>query len=273
MQRKEREMGEISINGVESKTHRASGHPANWEWPNLIPAEQWAVYKLAIDSMNRKKIPFMLGGAFGLARYTGRWRNTKDIDFFILPENREAAIAGLTKEGFSDYYEKLAYDRGWIYRATKEDVIVDLIWGTPNRRSTVEQYWLEHATELKIRGEILKVLPAEELLWIKLYVLQRDRCDWPDILNLLYATAAGMDWGRLVKDLGDDLPLLGAALLVFSWVCPALAQFISPDLAAQFNIPRGLSSQCGVEINGRVQLLDSRPWFASLQPFDKPMQL
>jgi hypothetical protein len=206
-----------------------------------------------------------------LAAYTGRWRNTKDLDLYILPEDRDKAVALLSEAGFTDYYQTRAYDRGWIYRATRAGVIVDLIWGTPNRRTLVDVQWLTHASRLLLRTEEIGVVPAEELLWIKLYVLQRDRCDWPDLVNLLYARSAVLDWERLTVRLADDLPLLIGFLVVFAWLCPDRV----PDIPAQLRKQAGLTCQTAAHApeTERINLLDSRPWFAAHQPSDRPMQL
>jgi hypothetical protein len=235
------------------------------------PAE-WAVYQPAIQGMRDAGIPFLLGGAFGLAAYTGRWRNTKDLDFFVRPRDRERAVDRLTELGFTDYYPRLAYDRGWIYRAIRSEVIVDVIWATPNRRTEVDEDWFKHARQIVLRQEPVDVLPAEELAWIKLYVLQRDRCDWPDVINLLYATSASLDWGRLVDRLGDDLPLLQGLLSVFAWLCPDRLDGVPARLRKRL----GIKTPLAADPNGlqrRINLIDTRPWFAALQPCDKPMQL
>lgn len=54
---------------------------------------------------------------------------------------------------------------------------------------------------------ISHVLPVEEMIWDKLYVMQRDRCDWPDTLNLLYAAGPTLDWQYLFGRLASDAPL------------------------------------------------------------------
>ena len=216
-------------------------------------------------------MPFMVGGAFGLAAYTGRCRNTKDIDLFLLPEDRETAIHALTEIGCIDYYDQRAYDRGWIYRSTRAGIIVDMIWGTPNRRAEVTRGWLEHAPELNLREARVKVIPAEELLFIKLYVLQRDRSDWPDLLNLLYATSATLDWERVIRQLNTDLPLLTGLLSIFAWVCPNRIGDIPAPLRKRAGIIKPRRPASGPDVD-RIRLLDSRPWFAALQPCDQTMQ-
>src|SRR5262245_4929095 len=107
---------------------RASRPRLEFAWVDLINARHWTLYRTAIEAIRDAGIPFLLGGGFALAIYTGRWRDTKDIDFYILKRDRKAAMAALRKAGFQDYYRQLPYDRKWIYRATRSGVIVDLIW-------------------------------------------------------------------------------------------------------------------------------------------------
>lgn len=259
-------------NGGSEQAPSRAHEEASPEWTKLISVAEFEVYQLAIRSLRAEGVSSMLGGAFGLATYTGRWRNTKDIDFYVLPAERERAINALSGAGFHDYYETLAYDRGWIYRATRNGLLVDIIWGTPNRRGEVDSQWISHAGQLSFRTEQLDVVPAEELVWIKLYVFQRDRCDWLDVINLLYAKSASLNWDRLVHRLGPDLALLHSALGVFAWVCPNRIEAIPPNLRKQAGIrkPRKPSTEPD---QYRIGLLDSRPWFAAFQPADRPMQL
>jgi len=64
--------------------------PAGQEiaWIDVIPADQWPLYRQAIQAVRRAGIRFLVGGGFGLAAYTGRWRNTKDMDLYVLPADR-----------------------------------------------------------------------------------------------------------------------------------------------------------------------------------------
>src|ERR1051325_10484166 len=55
------------------------------EWTRGIHDEQWEVYSIAIQTLRKAGVRFLLGGGFALAAYIGRWRNTKDIDFYIFP--------------------------------------------------------------------------------------------------------------------------------------------------------------------------------------------
>jgi hypothetical protein len=243
-------------NGAERRRNRSVKYVA---WTEHIPDEEWAIYDSAIRAVRATHCPFMLAGAFSLASYTGRWRNTKDIDFYILPRDREAFIHALTNAGFTDFYEVLPYDRKWIYRSTKNDCIVDIIWAMANQRAQVDDEWFEHAPEIPVHGQTLLVAPAEELLWCKLYVLQRDRCDWPDVLNLIHSLGADLDWDHLIRRLGEDTPLLAAVLNVYTWLCPGNDLQLPPPLREIVPHSGQPGAQC--EDLCRINRLDSRPWF------------
>jgi len=244
-------------------------HPPAWS--ELIPRHQWAIYRHAIEAARNTGLPFMLGGGFGLAAYIGHWRNTKDIDLYILPESRQPFIEALAKAGFADYHDQLPYDRGWIYRSYRQGVIVDLIWSMANRRAQADESWFKNSKPMAIRDEVVQVIAAEELLWCKLYVFQRDHCDWPDVFNLLYATGPWLDWERLLKKVGDDWQVLKAALTLFHWICPSRAGQFPAKIREQFELVK--SPATAEEEQRRVKLLDSRAWFAPLTPRDLPLEV
>jgi hypothetical protein len=256
-----------------NQTAKAEESRINPTWASIVPDEQWAVYLDAIKATRKTGARFLLGGAFGLAGYTGRWRNTKDLDFFVLPADKDKIVDALTKIGFEDYHPTLAYDRGWIYRSVRNDTIVDVIWQTPNRRTVVDEEWFKRGRPTVLRNEKLAVIPAEELLSIKLYVLQRDRCDWPDLINLLHCTYGSIDWDHVLSRLGPDQPLLAGLLQVFNWVSPAEAQRIPKSVREKFCLPDITSGDLELPDHERKVLLDSRPWFAAHQPKDRPLQL
>lgn len=248
-------------------------NPQNPVWECTIPDEQWSVYQAAIHAARKTGARFLLGGAFGLAAYTGRCRNTKDLDFFVLPSEKDRVVDALTKAGFEDYHPTLAYDRGWIYRGIREDVLVDVIWQTPNRRSEVDAKWFDRARAITLRGEALRVIPAEELLAIKVYVMQRDRCDWPDLINLLYTNCGTLDWEHVLSRMNGETPLINGLLQVFNWVAPQQAKCLPGWVREKFELKESTAEDLALDPRHRVNLLDSRPWFAAFQPMDQPMQL
>lgn len=228
------------------------------------------IYRTAIQALRGAGIRFLLGGGFALGAYVGRWRNTKDIDFYIMHADRDAAVEALTKAGFEDYFPQLAYDRKWIYRSTRDGVIVDIIWAMANQRAEVDELWFDRAPTAMLRDESLAVIPIEEFLWCKLYIMQRDHCDWTDVFNVLYAAGPQINWTHVLKRAGEDWPLLKGLLTVYGWLCPESARKLPESLRKKLKLPEPTASS---ENRDRVRLLDSRGWFTAVLPEDKPLEV
>ncbi|MDO8541206.1 MAG: nucleotidyltransferase family protein [Opitutaceae bacterium] len=146
-------------------------------WSGLVPEDLWASFQTAVSALDQAGVPFLLHGAIALATYTGHWRNTKDIDIIVHPGDHERAIDAIRRAGFEDYFDRLAYDRSWIFRALKNDGLIDIIWDLPNHRVPIDHLWFARAWPLHLRGRCYAAVPPEELVRVKLYVMQRERCD------------------------------------------------------------------------------------------------
>lgn len=221
----------------------------------------WPAYEMAIMGLRDAHIPFLIGGAFALSAYTGMRRDTKNLDLFILHSDLPRAVRSLEAAEYIEYFETSPYDRRWIYRSTRGGVIVNLIWAMANRRAEVDAICFQHANSIQVGTTTADILPAEELLWWKLYVLQRERCDWPDIFNLIHAVGANIDWGRLIKRVGEDLPMLRGVLSIYAWLCPEQALELPLRLYNQLGIKRSRLTAQKDKIN-RASLLDNRPWLS-----------
>lgn len=230
-------------------------------WMVNIPSNEQEIYTRVLVHCQKRKLPFALGGAAALGIYTGHWRNTKDLDLYILPKHRRKAIQVFSEAGLSDFHCKTPYDRKWIYRAWSGDAVVDAIWAMANLRAEVDEEWITSGPVATYDGIQVRFLPPEELIWSKLYVLQRERCDWPDIFNMLYATAQYLDWDRLVHRLGDDVPLLRGVVDVFRWLCPSVGLNLPTELLSPESRVLQADDTASCADPNRVNLLDGRPWF------------
>lgn len=224
-----------------------------------------------METLESAGVQSLVGGAFAMASHVGRWRGTKDVDFFIRPRDRDRAVQALLSAGFADYHDRVAYDRTWIFRGHRPDALVDLIWTLPNHVTEVDDDWYRHAGSFFLGDREYCVIPVEELVRIKMYVLQRDRCDWPDVINLFRTNSRQLNWERLFSALGDDLPLAHAVLILFNWLAPEQALQLPAWVRERFALPRAHAEHPEDLERTRTWMLDSRPWYAAFITADRPM--
>ena len=74
-----------------------------------------------MDLMNQARLPFLVGGAYAFARYTGIERHTKDFDVFIRREDFDRAANLFSKAG---YETELTFPH-WLGKAFKAEDFVD----------------------------------------------------------------------------------------------------------------------------------------------------
>jgi len=240
----------VTSPAVAEKVRRAN-------WSERMPEEQRLLYINVMKEAHRQGLRFAIGGGFATNAYTGAWRNTKDLDLFVLARDRDRFVELLTGLGMDDYYDQKPYDRSWIYRSWRDDQIVDVIWQMANHRAAVDEIWLESGPCMKLDGEYFRLIPPEETLWAKLYVLQNDRCDWPDAMNLMNTVGPELDWARLIERVGTDIPLLTGLLSVFAWICPNRARDLPAWIWNRLDACRPGSGE------SLAHLLDSRPWLVN----------
>jgi hypothetical protein len=233
-------------------------------WVDLLPEEHWSTYRGVLEAGLNSGVPFALGGALATATHTGQWRGTNDMDLYVQPSSREEIVAMFDRLGLRDIQSAYPYDPSVTYRASKGHVIVELIWGMKNHRAQVDAPWLSRAEEMEVRGMKLRITAPEEMIWPKLYVLCRERCDWPDVLNLLYFCGAGMDWEHLLRRLGPDAPLLSGVLCILNWLSPqSLRDFpawLLPRLGWRH---AGINTADEKQMQWRASLLKSQEWFGA----------
>jgi len=214
-------------------------------------------YMSALSALNDGGVPYMLGGAFAVYHYSGWLRHTHDMDVYLTPDQVDDAVRVVRAAGFTDLGEQAEGDNAWIYHAGKGPIIVDLIWRFANLVEYITPDWLERAS----RGEFLEqptlFLPLEELIWMKAFVVNRHRCDWPDIFKIVQAQCSRIDWDRLVGLLAHDALLLAAITDVFDWLRPDLRDCIPEHVRHVFDKARESRTAPPPDVN-RERLLD--PW-------------
>lgn len=186
------------------------------ETPTLDP-ETAAFYRRTMRVLQAAGVPFLVGGAYAFARYTGIERHTKDFDVFVREPDCRAALAAL---GTSGCHTDLPFPH-WLGKAHCGDAYVDVIFSSGNAVARVDDGWFEHAVDDEVLGVRAKLCPPEETIWSKAFVQERERFDGADVMHLLHACGSMLDWERLLVRFGDHWRVLFQHLVTFGFVYPS----------------------------------------------------
>ena len=177
---------------------------------------KYELYYVAIKALERSKAPFLIGGAFALEHYTGVTRWTKDLDIFILPEDCERVLEALSEVKCQ---VELTFPH-WLGKAFCGEGHIDIIFNSGNGVCRVDNTWFENAPQVEILNMIVKLIPPEELIWSKSFIMERERYDGADIAHILRACGKNLDWQRLLNRFGSHWRLLLSHLILFGFIYP-----------------------------------------------------
>lgn len=179
-------------------------------------------YKDVVDALQAANVPFLVGGTYSLERHAGVQRRTKDLDLFIRRASFDAAASALESRGFE---VDLAHPH-WLAKAKREAFQVDLIFAGGNGLARVDEEWFANGVRDTIFDVPVLLCPAEEMIWSKSFVMERERFDGADVLHILRESAERLDWRRLLKRYGPNVAVLLAHLILFRFVYPTEAHRI-----------------------------------------------
>ena len=174
-------------------------------------------YQQALHRLNDRGIPYLLGGAYAFMEYTGIERYTKDLDLFIKPADCETLLEVLADEGFDT---EITF-RHWLGKALKdEETVIDIIFGSGNGICLVDDVWFERSVPYRFLDLSVRLIPREEMIWSKGFILERNRFDGADIAHLLRAQSPTLDWDHLLWRFGAHWRLLLSHLILFGFIYP-----------------------------------------------------
>lgn len=183
---------------------------------NDLEPEAREFYRQAITIMAQSGIPFLIGGAYGFGCYTSIVRHTKDLDLFVHPQDVERVFEVFVEQG---YETKMEISR-WLGKVIKGDMFVDIIFSSDNGIAEVDDLWFKYAHEGQLLGMPVKLIPPEEMIWSKGYLMERYRFDGADVIHLFHALAEELDWRRLLYRFGSHWRLLFSHVVVYGFVYP-----------------------------------------------------
>lgn len=192
------------------------------------PPDAEECYRDAIRALQAPapSVPFVVGGAFAIHHYTGIWRTTKDLDFFLEPSAVPEAFRRLRAAGFQTWVE----DPVWLAKAQRGDHFVDLITGVGSACLVVDSTWIDRGPTEEIMGIPCRVLGAEECVATKCFVAFRERFDGADVAHLIRARGSELDWDRLLGLMDGHWELLYWSLVLFAYIYPAHTDDVPPEI-------------------------------------------
>lgn len=218
-------------------------------------------YREVLSALHAARVPFLIGGAYAFCRHVGIDRGTKDLDLLICKDDWPAAAQALRARNI---VTRLVFPH-WLGKALALRAQVDIIFSGGNGLTVVTRDWFTFAVPAKVLGHNVALCAAEELLWSKAFVMERERYDGNEVLHLLRALADRMDWKRVVRRFAGHELILQSYLLLFRYVYPGEAHrvpfWVEPALARAAAANLSPPNLCRGTLLSRAQyLVDLEEW-------------
>jgi hypothetical protein len=186
-----------------------------------LPAEEQEerdAHRTALVILQEQGLEPMVGGAYALCTHTGIWRDTKDLDLFLRKDRIEGALEALKSAGYRTEFT----DRLWLAKAFQGPYFIDLIFSSGNGIAIVDEQWQRRALTCEVLERDALVVPAEEMIWSKSFIQERERFDGADIHHLLRCKGAKLDWEHLLGRFGErHWEILLVHLITFRFSFPS----------------------------------------------------
>jgi predicted nucleotidyltransferase len=174
-------------------------------------------HRRSVAALQDANVPFLIGGAYVVEVYAGVSRRTKDFDLYVRPHHVRAAMEALARAA---YKTEMTFPH-WLAKAGRGRDCVDLIFRAGNGLCEVDDSWFERAHDDELLGLHVKLCAPEEMIWMKAYIMERERFDGADIAHILRRCAVELDWPHLVRRFGPDWRVLLSHLILFGYIYPS----------------------------------------------------
>jgi predicted nucleotidyltransferase len=149
------------------------------------------VLRCAVEAIEGARVAYALIGGVGSAAL-GRPRWTRDIDIIVTPVDADRALDALGAAGF----DTERTNEHWIFKATKDEIVVDLIFRTVGD-IYLDEPMKERAMRVDFLGVHVTVAAPEDQIVIKAIAHdEQSSRHWNDALGLL--ASQEIDWEYLL---------------------------------------------------------------------------
>jgi nucleotidyltransferase DUF2204 len=235
------------------------------ESPLLTTPDKAELYRQALEMLNRSGVPYLVGGTYAFHYYAGIARTTKDFDIFVRGRDLPRVLDVLGRCGFKT---EIAFSH-WLAKAFNGDRFIDIIFNSGNGIVEVDDEWFAHAVDEEVLGVPVKLCAAEEMIWSKSFIMERERYDGADVAHLLRHCSGLVNWDRLLRRFGPHWRVLLSHLVLFGFIYPgerslipsAIVRELLNRLHAELDVPTRDSKVCQGTLLSRAQyLVDVDEW-------------
>jgi hypothetical protein len=181
-----------------------------------VPPHTADFYRRALRALVDDGVPFLVGGAFAHACFTGIRRATKDLDLFILRRDWERVAALMQAQGWRTELTSAH----WLAKVFAGEDFIDLIFNSGNGLTPVDERWFRNNAQTEVLGVPVLIANMEDALLSKCFIMERERFDGADIAHVLQACAEKLDWVVLLERFGAHWRVLLAHLTLFGFIYP-----------------------------------------------------
>ncbi len=221
-------------------------------------------HRRSVAALQAANVPFLIGGAYVVEAFAGVSRRTKDFDLYIRPRHVRAAMDALAGAG---YKAEMTFPH-WLATAACGRDCVDLIFRAGNGLCEVDDSWFERGHDDELLGLQVKLCAPEEMVWMKAYIMERERFDGADIAHILRRCAAEIDWPHLVLRFGPDWRVLLSHLILFGYIYPseraripiAIMEDLITRLRSEAIAPDAARLCRGTLLSRKQYLVDIQEW-------------
>lgn len=212
--------------------------------------DQTAFPRMVLEALNAGGVPALVGGSHALVFHTGVSRPRRDLDLMIRRRHWPAAEEALRSANIESH---IAFPH-WIAKATGGNSVVDLLFNSGNGLAVVDDEWFLYARRSQLFDVDVLVVPREELLWSKAFVMERERFDGGDVQHLLATGAGRLDWPRVLRRFTGHEPVLLAHMVLFNYIYPgygsSLPSWLMPEI--QRRVQSAEKSDCAQVCRGTL---------------------
>ena len=176
--------------------------------------------------LNESEAEYGIGGAFAMHAYTGIWRDTKDFDVFVPPQDLRKVLDRLSQAFFNPDIR----DTSWLAKVESTPYNLDIIFGFRNAQMKVDADFFGNNRRVNAMGVETRIIGLEELIASKAYIARRYRFDGADIAHLLREAKGQVDWDRLLDLMGENQDILFWHLTLFQIIYPGHSDYIPEQL-------------------------------------------